>query len=227
MSKPAPAPSMGSKKRQILVVDDHPIVRQGLSMLIEHEPDIEICGTAEDVAGAMELVKATRPDLVVVDISLKASHGLDLIAQIKKFDKRIKVLVWSMFDEALFAERAMRAGAAGYINKQEAIEKVVEAIRRVLNGEIHLSPRMNSHLLGHIDPTTHKMKDDPVATLSNRELQVLEMIGGGMTTQQMAERLKLSPKTVEGYRENIKKKLGLKNTAELSRRAFQWVLEQQ
>ncbi len=224
MSENAPA-AMKAGKRQILIVDDHPIVRQGLAKLIAQEPDIEICDNAEDVDEALEQVKATRPDLVVIDIALKSSFGIELIPQIREFDKRIKILVWSMFGETLYAERVLRAGAAGYINKQEAIEKVIDAIRQVLNGEIYLSPRMTSRLLGRLGPDTPSQQD-PVATLSNRELAVLEMVGQGMTTKQISMRLQISVKTVDGYRENIKKKLNLGNSAELSQRAVQWVLEQ-
>ncbi len=224
MSANAPLPAKESKRR-ILIVDDHPIVRQGLAKLIAHEPDIEICGSAEDVDEAIEQVRTTHPDLVVVDIALKTSHGIELIPRIHTFDRRMKVLVWSMFGETLYAERVLRAGAAGYINKQEAIEKVVDAIRQVLNGEIYLSPRMASRLLGRLGPDGLGLHD-PVAALSNRELAVLEMVGQGMTTKQISRRLQISAKTVDGYRENIKKKLNLANSTELSQRAFQWVLEQ-
>jgi DNA-binding NarL/FixJ family response regulator len=181
-------------------------------------------GFAEDVSDAIDQVKATQPDLVVVDLSLKASHGLDLIGQIKAFDCQIKILVWSMFDEMLYAERALRAGAEGYINKQEPIEAVLNAIHCVLQGDVFLSARMTTRLLRRVDDVTSNSQD-PIKTLSNRELSVLQMIGDGLTTQQIARRLKLSIKTVESYRENIKKKLDLKNSMELNRRAFQLVLE--
>jgi DNA-binding NarL/FixJ family response regulator len=212
------------RKQKILVVDDHPIVRHGLAKLIAQESDLEMCGYAEDVAEALRQTKDIHPALVVVDISLKASNGIELIGQIKAFDSHIKILVWSMFDEMLYAERALRAGAEGYVNKQEPIEKVLEAIHCVLQGDVFLSSHMTTRLLRRFDDLPSSSQD-PIKTLSNRELSVLQMIGEGLTTQQIARRLKLSIKTVESYRENIKKKLDLKNSMELNRRAFQLVLE--
>ncbi len=223
MTSPIEAAPKG-KKWRILIVDDHPIVRQGLSALIAHEPDLEVCGGAEDVPDALRQVEQTRPDLVVVDISLKNGHGIDLITEIKERHERVKMLVWSMFDEKLFAERSLRAGALGYVNKQESIDAVVDAIRQVLQGEIYLSSRMTSRLLHRIRGDT-ALEQDPVENLSNRELQVFEMLGRGLTTQQIARRLCLSPKTVDTHREKIKTKLNLSNAAELSHRAVQWVLE--
>ena len=171
-------------KRKVLIVDDHPIVRKGLMQLIAHEPDIEVCGEAEDVAEALEQVSSLRPDLAVIDISLKDSHGIELIGQVKASYPEVKMLVWSMFDEKVFAERALRAGAMGYINKQKSIEKVVDAIRQVLAGEMYLSPRMTNlflRRLGGGDP----LEKDPIRRLTNRELQIFEMIGKGMTTQRI------------------------------------------
>jgi DNA-binding NarL/FixJ family response regulator len=211
-------------KYKILVVDDHPIVRQGLTRLISQEDDIEVCGGADSVSTAMEQVKATSPDLVVVDISLKDSHGIELITQVKAFSDRIKILVWSMFDEKVFAERALRAGAMGYVNKQEPIETVVAAIRRILRGDMHLSAKMTNSVLGRL-AGGRAVQEDPIATLSNREVEVFHMIGQGMTTQQIARKLGVSPKTVETHREKVKFKLNLKNAAELNCRAVQWVLE--
>jgi DNA-binding NarL/FixJ family response regulator len=211
-------------KHKVFIVDDHPIVREGLAQLIAHEPDMEVCGGAEDVSEALERVTAARPDLVVVDISLKESHGIDLIVRLKDRHEGIKMLVWSMFDEKLFAERALRAGAVGYISKQESTDQVVDAIRQVLRGEIYLSPPMTSRLLLRMRRGAASA-EDPVAGLSNRELAVFEMIGEGMTTQQIARKLHRSPKTIEAHREKIKRKLSLANAAELNRRAVQWVLE--
>jgi DNA-binding NarL/FixJ family response regulator len=222
-SAPALAKSI-STKRRIMIVDDQPIVRQGLARLMAHEPDLELCGGAEDAKEALEAVQKLRPDLVVVDLSLKNSHGLELIKQIKAFDKSIKVLVWSMFDELLFAERSLRAGAGGYIDKQEPVEKVIEAIRHVLCGEVCVSARMTNRLLCRMGGG-EVPDQDPIHSLSDRELEVFELIGRGMTIQQIAARSQLSVKTVEGYRENVKKKLDLKNSAELARRAVQWMLE--
>ncbi len=212
-------------KRRILIVDDHPIVRQGLAQLIAHESDIEVCGDADSVTDALREADSLRPDLVVVDISLKDSHGMELITRLRENHRETKMLVWSMFDEMVFAERVLRAGAMGYINKQESVEKVVDAIRHVLRGEIYLSPRMTNHVLARLG-RGESVQQDPINGLTDRELEVFEMIGQGTTTQQIARKLGLSPKTIETHREKIKAKLNLRNAAELSRRAVQWVLEQ-
>jgi DNA-binding NarL/FixJ family response regulator len=211
-------------KRKILIVDDHPIVRMGLAELIAPETDLELCGEAEDVAGALQQVRALHPDLVVVDISLKDSHGMELIEQIKASHPEVKMLVWSMFDEKVFAERALRAGAMGYINKRQAIQKVVEAIRQVLNGEMYLSPQMTNLFLRRVGGR-EPLDEDPIRRLTDRELEIFEMIGRGMTTRQIAGKLEISPNTVESHREKIKTKLDIKNAAELAQRAVQWVLE--
>jgi len=211
-------------KHKILIVDDHPIVRQGLATLVANEPDMEVCGGANDAMTALQQIEALHPDLVVIDISLKNSNGIELIKQVKARDDRIKMLVWSMFEETLFAERSLRAGAMGYINKQEPTEQVVEALRQVLRGDIYLSEAMTDRLLHRVGGGK-PLEQDPVATLSNRELEVFQLIGQGRTTQQIARRLDLSTKTVETHREKIKMKLNLRNSAELSRRAVQWVLE--
>jgi DNA-binding NarL/FixJ family response regulator len=211
-------------KHKILIVDDHPIVRKGLTQLVSHEPDMEVCGEAEDVAEALEQVGALCPDLVVVDISLKTGHGIDLIGRIKASHPEIKTLVWSMFDEKVFAERALRAGAMGYINKQQSIEKVVDAIRQVLAGEVYLSSRMTNRFLRRVGGR-EPLQEDPIHRLTDREMEIFQMIGKGTTTKQIARRLDISPKTVESHREKIKIKLDIKNAPELAQRAVQWVLE--
>ncbi|MCU0962112.1 MAG: response regulator transcription factor [Pirellulaceae bacterium] len=211
-------------KCKILVVDDHPIVRKGLAQLISQEPDIELCGDADNVTQALEQIAARHPDLVVVDMALKDSHGLELLAEIRSRFPDVRTLVWSMFDEKVYAERAIRAGAMGYVNKQESTQQLMDAIRLVLNGELYVSSQMTRALLRRVSGST-LLEQDPIQTLSNRELEVFEMIGNAMTTQQIARKLNLSPKTVEAHREKIKAKLNLANAAELSRRAVQWVLE--
>lgn len=211
-------------KQRILVVDDHPIVCRGLRELVAGEPDLEVCGEAGDVAEALRQLDATRPDVVVIDLSLKGGHGIDLIEKISSRDDRIRMLVSSMHDESLFAERVLRAGARGYISKQESPDKIIDALRQVLRGEIYLSPRMTNRIL-HRAVVGKPVEYDPIEGLSNRELQVFEMIGQGLGTKQIAQRLHLSHKTVETHREKIKTKLNLSNSAELSRRATQWVLE--
>lgn len=215
---------MESSRYRVLIVDDHPIVRHGLAELVGHEPDLQVCGEAGDTPEALRQVEATQPHVVIVDISLKSGHGIELIEQIKAKYDQIKMLVSSIHDESLFAERALRAGAMGYINKQEATEKVIDAIRQVLRGEIYLSPRMSNRLL-HTVVGGDRLNEDPIGGLSNRELEVFEMIGQGLTTKQIAGKLHLSPKTIETHREKIKMKLNLANSTELSHRAVQWVLE--
>jgi DNA-binding NarL/FixJ family response regulator len=216
--------NVSSKKFRVMLVDDHPLVRRVLAEVIMREPDMEVCGEAADVQEAVAEVERTRPDIVVVDLTLKTGHGLELIERLKSRDPATKTLVSSMHDEMLFAERVLRAGAMGYVTKQEPPETLLRAIRQVLRGDVYLSPRMTSRLLHRVagGQSTH---EDPVLGLSNRELEVYEMIGQGLTIQQIAGRLHLSPKTVETHREKVKQKLNLKSSAELTRRAVQWVLE--
>jgi DNA-binding NarL/FixJ family response regulator len=212
------------KKNRVLLVDDHPLVRRGLADSIAQEADMEVCGEAADVTEAMRELERTHPDVVVTDLSLKSSHGLDLIEMIKARSPRTKILVSSMHDETLFAERVLQAGAMGYLTKQEPPETLIDAIRQVLRGEIFVSQRMTSRIL-HRMASGKPAQDNPVEGLSNRELQVYEMVGQGLTVQQIGMRLHISPKTVETHREKIKQKLNLKNSAELNRRAIQWILE--
>ncbi len=214
----------GKHKPKLLIVDDHPIVRRGLAELLARELGAEVRDGADNVADAMKEVEAFRPDLVVVDMSLNDSSGIDLIAQIKARCVDVKTIAWSMFDEKVFAERALRAGAIGYVNKKEPIDNMVYAVRQALQGNVYLSPQMTTRLLrracGGETP-----QGDPIQRLSNREIEVFQMLGNGMTTKQIGRKLNLSPKTIETHRENIKTKLDLKNAAELNRRAVQWVLE--
>jgi DNA-binding NarL/FixJ family response regulator len=217
------APAEGNKYR-VLIVDDHPIVRRGLAQLVAHEPDIEVCGGADTASYGLRQVEAVRPDLVVVDISLRDSNGIELISQIKARFSEVRTLVWSMFDERVFAERALRAGAMGYISKQEPIEEVVAAIRRVLRGDMYLSQEMTNALLRRVGGGK-PLEEDPMRSLTERELEVFQMIGEGMSMQQIARILHLSVKTVETHREKIKAKLNVRTAVELGRRAVQWVLE--
>jgi DNA-binding NarL/FixJ family response regulator len=213
-----------TRKFKVLIVDDHPIVRRGLAELISAEPDMEVNGQAADSAEALKCVERDCPDVAIIDISLKSGHGLELIGQIKEKTDRVKMLVSSMHDELLFAERSLRAGAMGYIPKHEPTEKLIDAIRQVLRGQVFLTPRMSNRLL-HFVVGGKGADDNPIQHLSNRELEVYEMIGQGLTTQQIAQKLDLSDKTIETHREKIKRKLNLKNSSELSRSAVQWVLQ--
>jgi len=209
----------------ILIVDDHPIVREGLSARIARQADLMVCGEAEDVLDAVEKVKALKPDLMVIDLSLKSGQGLDLIKKVKARFPMTKMLVSSMYDESLYAERCLRAGAMGYINKQEMSDKIIDAIRQVLAGKMYLSAHMTERLVQRAVGAPHELPQSPIETLSDRELEIFKLIGNGMTTRHIAGALHLSVKTVETHRENIKAKLNLPNSAELSRAAVQWVLE--
>ena len=211
-------------RSRVFLVDDHPLVRRGLADIIGRESDLEVCGEAADVQEAIREVQHAQPDIVVVDLTLKTGHGLELIEKLKDRNAHVKILVSSMHDETLFAERVLRAGAMGYVSKQEPPEMLLRAIRQVLQGDVYLSPRMTSRLL-HGVARGHATQDDPVQNLSNREIEVFEMIGQGLTVQQIAMRLHLSPKTIETHREKVKQKLNVKSSAELNRHAVQWVLE--
>ena len=211
---------------RILIVDDHALVRLGLAQLISHEPDMEVCGDASDADEALAKVKELQPHLVILDVSLQRGNGIELTKCLKARHPNVKVLISSMHDESLFAERALRAGALGYINKQEATDKVVGAIRQVLDGQIYLSPEMTNHLLhrlgNHGDGLLERRSLD---SLSDREWEVFELIGRGLSTRQIAKQLHLSIKTIETHREHIKEKLALTSGVELTRHAVQWVLE--
>lgn len=209
---------------RILIVDDHPLVRAGFAQLIGDCPDLEVCGEAADMADALKQVDATAPDLAIIDLSLSGGSGLDLIEHIKARNKNILMLVASMHDETLYAERVLAAGARGYINKQEAQESIIQAIRQVLSGKVYLSQHMTDRLLsGMVDANREKRALD---RLSNRELQVFELIGQGVAASQMAEQLNRSVKTIETHQAHIKKKLGLGSAHELTQRAIRWVMEQ-
>ncbi len=214
----------GVKKTQILIVDDHPIVRAGFALLISQQADMEVCGEAESILEAVKLTREKNPNVVVVDISLKDSNGLDLIRRVQAMDESILILVCSMHDESLYAERAIRAGARGYVNKQVASRKMIEAIRTVVGGKIYLSEEMSQRLLQTATGIS-QINTSPMETLSDRELTVFELIGQGQSTKKIAEQLHLSIKTIETYREKIKEKLHLEDATELTRHAVQWVLE--
>jgi DNA-binding NarL/FixJ family response regulator len=211
-----------ARKSAIFLVDDHPIVRQGLALLINREADLAVCGDAEEAGSALQRIEELKPDLVVVDISLNGPDGLDLLKNIRARHPNLPVLILSMLDESLYAERALRDGASGYIMKQEATERVLVAIRRILNGEIYVSDRMASRMLHRFVGGNAEGPRSPIAALTDRELEVFRLIGEGHGTRQIAEQLHLSVKTVESYQAHIKDKLSLKNARELVQRAIQW-----
>ena len=213
-------------RSRIMIVDDHPIFRKGLGQLINEETDMEVCGEAEDVPGAKRLLDKLKPDMVIVDLSLKGASGLELIRYIHDQSPGRLVLVMSMHDEAVYAERALKAGARGYIMKQEMTGKVVTALRQVLNGRMFFSEDIVESILGRVAVDSQAVRKDPVSTLSDRELEVFTLIGRGMGRQEMASLLNVSIKTIGSYREKIKEKLNIKSSPELAKRAVEWVQEQ-
>ena len=214
--------SQNITKKRILVVDDHPIVRQGLALLINREPDLVVCGEAEEAMGALHVLASARPDVLIVDISLNGPDGLDLLKSIRTTHPTLPVLILSMHDESIYAERALRAGANGYIMKQEATEKVLVAVRRILSGEIYVSDRIANKMLKHYITGAGTLRNSSIADLSDRELEVFRLIGEGHGTRQIADELHLSIKTVESYQAHIKEKLSLRSARELMQHAIQW-----
>jgi DNA-binding NarL/FixJ family response regulator len=210
---------------KILIVDDHPLVRAGLAQLIGDCPDLEVCAEAADMAEALKQIDSTNPDLAIIDLSLAGGSGLDLIEHIKSRNRNILMLVASMHDEMLYAERVLAAGARGYINKQEAQDSIIRAIRQVLSGKVYLSEAMTERMLsGMVDAGPEKRDID---SLSNRELQVFELIGQGVPSGQIASQLNLSIKTIETHQAHIKRKLGLGSAHELNQRAIRWTMDQE
>ena len=217
---------MSEKKERVVIVDDHPLFRERLSELITNELDMEVCGEAENAQQAIDLIRNTSPNLAIVDITLKGSSGLELIKSIKALPIGVPVLVLSMHDESLYAERALRSGATGYITKHESAENVLLAIRRVLAGEVYLSGTLTS---GFLKGLTGGLKSvpRPLDRLTDRELEVLELIGRGHTTRQIAETLQLGVATVDTYRARIKEKMNFRNATELQHFAIRWVRERE
>ena len=208
---------------RVLLVDDHPVVRQGLARLLADLPGVEVCGEAEDAAGILAQLAEKQPDLVILDLSLKDTRGIDVIRQIRALYKKVKLLVCSMHDENIYAERALQAGALGYITKGAPPARIFQAIRRVMEGKVYLSPELSERLLARMTGSNAGGIRTSLDLLSDRELEVFELLGQGRTTRQIAETLYLSVKTIETYRENLKIKLGLNNSAELIRAAVLWL----
>ena len=212
----------GSQPRSVLIVDDHPIVRQGLSQLINAEDDLEVCGDAATVEEALQALDESYPDVVIVDLSLAHSDGLELIKEIRGETRHLPVLVLSMHDENIYAERMLSAGANGYIMKQAAADQLLIALRRVLAGGVYVSEHLGAAMIERIAGHDSKQTSNPIERLSNRELQVLNLIGRGKTTREVAENLNLSVKTVESHRQRIKKKLNFQTSAQLVQFAVSW-----
>jgi DNA-binding NarL/FixJ family response regulator len=212
------------KKFRVLLVDDHPIVRQGLALLVDREADLCVCGEADGAHSAFHAITRLKPDIVVLDISLSGPDGLDVVKEIRTKTTSLPILILSMHDESIYAERAIRAGANGYIMKQEATEKVLVAIRRILQGEVYLSGRLTNSMLRQYARGEAPAKTSPFVHLSDRELEVFRLIGEGQGTRQIADELHVSIKTIESYQAHIKEKLSLRNSRELVQHAIKWAV---
>ncbi|HEV7440991.1 MAG TPA: response regulator transcription factor, partial [Steroidobacteraceae bacterium] len=213
----------GSGRVTVAIVDDHPLVREGLAARISAQPDMEVCGEAADVESALELIVTKRPSVAIVDIALRNGHGIDLIKRIVAAGVNTRMLVVSAYDESFFAERALRAGALGYINKQELQGQVVEALRTVLRGERYLSAAMAQRLIAQAIGS--RVAHGGTETMTDRELQIFQLIGRGKSTREIAQELNVSVHTIDSHREHIRAKLDLHNGTELIQRAVQWHIE--
>lgn len=209
-------------RHQILVVDDHPIVREGLRRLIDQEKDLAVCGEAETVAEAELAIRELQPDLVIVDITLKQGDGIDLVKESRASYPQLPILVLSMHDEVIYAERVVSAGANGYIMKQADSDELLRAMRRVLGGGTYVSEAIGNSMVRNLASGGRQVASNPIERLSDRELQILQMIGTGLSTRQVAEALGLSKKTVESHRERIKRKLHLATGSQLVQYALNW-----
>ena len=207
----------------ILIVDDHPIFRMGMQELLNQEDGFSVCGVAKDVAEARKALREKAPDLAIIDISLAEENGLDLVKEIATNYCSVPVLVLSLHDESVWAERAIRAGARGYVMKKEASESVISAVKNILAGKIHVSQDMMAHLLDKFQMNPERQGAPTVDVLTDRELEVFRLIGSGLATREIADRMKLGIKTIGTYRDRIKQKLCIKNAAELTRRAVLWI----
>ncbi|MEX0885457.1 MAG: response regulator transcription factor [Phycisphaeraceae bacterium] len=221
------ATATGSRRYRVLIVDDHPIVRHGLAELINKTDRFEVCAQVASASAALEMIQQHQPHAAIIDISLEGGSGLELIKQVRAQEWPTRMLVSSMHDELLYAERALRAGAMGYVNKSEATEQVIDALDHVLEDRVFLSGPMTERVLQRMMQSGGNIGSSPVEGLSDRELEVFEMIGQGLSTREIAKRLHLSPKTIETHREHLKTKLNLENNNQLVRMAVQWVLDRQ
>lgn len=210
-------------KRRLFIIDDHPVFREGLVRIINQEKDLTVCGEASDAAEALRQIEAMKPDMAMIDISLEGMNGIDLTKTLRNRFPSLKLLILSMHPESLYAERALRAGANGYVMKRESGRKLLSAIRHVLEGKTHISPELNELLLQTLSHPEKNKKTSAVGQLSDRELEVFQLIGQGFSTRQIAEKLNVSMKTVETHREHIKEKMSLSSTSDLVQRAIHWI----
>jgi DNA-binding NarL/FixJ family response regulator len=223
ITNPPVETGISTEKSRIYIVDDHAMFREGLRQLIEREPSLAVCGDASNFVEGMTGIRATQPDVVIVDISLSGASGLDLIKEIKAEFDDLPILVVSMHDESLYAERALRAGAMGYVMKHEPAKTVRAAIRKVLGGDLYLSEKMSAGMLNRLMRGDSQRSKSPIETLSDRELEVFRMLGQGKSSRVIAEELSLTIATINSFRNRIKEKLQLKNSTELLLHAAQWV----
>ena len=218
-----PVPPNAPSAKRLLIVDDHPIFRHGISQLIGQLPEVTICGQAENASGALEAMRRLQPEAVVLDVSMPGTNGIELIKLMLAEQPRIIVLVLSIYDESLYALRALRAGAKGYVMKQQAMENVLDALRKVIAGGIYVSPQLSEKLVFKAIRGSENDLGSPVDTLSDRELEVMELFGRGKSTREIAEALHLSVKTIETHRAHIKEKLGFKDADEMVKFATEWI----
>lgn len=224
MKKPRSPASVATKKTRVLIIDDHVMVREGVAEIIKHEPDLDVCGTATTANEGIEAVRKLKPDLVLVDITLPGKNGVEFIKDARALNPDLRILVMSMHDESLYVDRVLRAGGRGYIQKQQGGDKLIEAMRRVLRGEIAVSEKMTGRLLETF--SGRKRMDSPLEGLSDRELEVFQLIGQGKTMKEIAKDLHLSPKTIEVHRSNIREKMKVSSAAELVAYAARWAQTQ-
>lgn len=220
-----PAKSKPEKKTRLLIVDDHPLVRERIGELIGQQPDLEVCAEAESARDAIKAVQTFAPDMAIVDITLKDSYGIELVKQLRELDPKLLMLVVSMHEESMYGERALRAGARGYLAKHEASKKIIDAIRKIMRGEIYVSDELNRVLLQKLAGAKSAQGESPIDILTDRELEIFQLLGQGIVVREIAERLFLSVKTVEAHRENIKQKLQFKTSNELLRFAIQYCMQ--
>lgn len=213
-------------RARVIIVDDHPSVREALALRIARQSDLELCGEADDVSDALRLVVEAQPDVAVIDLTLKSGNGLDLIKRIKDRNCRVRILVWSMHSESIYGERALRAGALGYVNKDQATDRIVDAIRRVLAGKVYVSDALSERMLQRVVGAKQAdVSHSPLDDLTDREIEVFRLIGEGIKTADIAKRLHLSIKTIETYRDRIRRKLGLASGTELVHAATEWLMK--
>ena len=227
LAEPPAASAAPNAPKRILIVDDHPVFRHGIAALISAEEDLTVCGEADTAPAALEAMRRLKPDLAMLDISLQGTNGIELVKLMKAEQPRLPILMLSMHDESLYALRALRAGARGYVMKGETMTHVLTALRKVLNGDIYVSPRFSERLVFKAIQSLEGGMGSPVDKLSDRELEVLQLLGRGFGTREIANELHLSVKTIETHRAHIKEKLGFKDAGEMVRFAIDWVAQEQ